>query len=338
MSLDRPLVSICLPVYNGETYAPQAIRSILNQTFEHFELIISDNASTDRTGAICRETAARDPRVRYYQADTNRGLAWNHNRAFELARGNYVAWIGHDDVMGREYIARCVNVLQADSRAVLAFSHFNYIDDKGNVTQRIHNHNSGASDIPSVRLRSILQDTMCDPIYGLMKASILKQTCLHRGFADSDRVLLAEMGLRGRFALVPEYLFSRRMHAHGTTSKYRSVRERTLIFDPAKAGTLFFPGMLETMALCSVIRRTTLPWRARLSCYRTFLRWLLLNRRRLVWNDLRDGLSSAITSYLSDEQIRRLTPAKGRLLKAWFGSIHRREDIQTVTERRLTTR
>jgi glycosyltransferase involved in cell wall biosynthesis len=319
MPLDSPLVSICLPVHNGETYAPEAIRSILNQTFEDFELIISDNASTDRTGDICRDAAARDSRVRYYRADANRGLAWNHNRAFQVARGSYLAWIGHDDVMGSEYIGQCVKALKGDSGAVLAFSNFNYIDDQGNVIQRVCNQNSGASDRPSVRLYSILKDTMCDPIYGLMNIEVLKQTCLHHGFADSDRVLLVEMGLRGRFELVPDYLFSRRMHTEGTTSKYRSVRERTLIFDPAKAGKLFFPGILETMALLSAIHRAKVPWKERLRCYKSLLRWVRLNRRRLLWNDLCDGASSALKGYLSDHHIRRLTPVKHRLLKAWFG-------------------
>ena len=65
MSDYRPSVSICLPVYNGENYVREAITSILEQTFEDFELIISDNASTDGTGEICRDAATRDPRVRY---------------------------------------------------------------------------------------------------------------------------------------------------------------------------------------------------------------------------------------------------------------------------------
>src|SRR5262245_7281116 len=103
-----PTASICLPVFNGDNFVRQTIRSILDQTFTDFELIISDNASTDGTAAICEQFVAQDPRVRYYRSDVNRGLAWNFNRAFELARGRYVAWIGHDDLMAADYIKRCV--------------------------------------------------------------------------------------------------------------------------------------------------------------------------------------------------------------------------------------
>src|SRR5262245_39362496 len=76
----RPQVSVCLPVYNGENYIHEAIQSVLEQTFTDFELIISDNASTDGTAAICLAAAAGDPRVHYSRAEQNGGLAFNHNR------------------------------------------------------------------------------------------------------------------------------------------------------------------------------------------------------------------------------------------------------------------
>src|SRR6516225_9483787 len=106
MTTRSPQVTVCLPVYNGQNYVGDAIRSVLGQTFEDFELVISDNASTDGTAEICRRAAARDPRVRYFRADTNRGLAWNHNHAFALAGGRYVMWMGHDDVLAAEYLSR----------------------------------------------------------------------------------------------------------------------------------------------------------------------------------------------------------------------------------------
>src|SRR5262245_26889183 len=118
----NPCVSVCLPVYNGQDYVSEAIRSVLEQTFEDFELIISDNASTDGTEEICRDAAARDPRARYYRADVNRGLAWNHNRAFELARGRHLVWIGHDDLMAPEYVSRCLQAMEEDSEIVLCFA------------------------------------------------------------------------------------------------------------------------------------------------------------------------------------------------------------------------
>jgi glycosyltransferase involved in cell wall biosynthesis len=298
MTSDSPLVSICLPVYNGENYVSQAISSILDQTFENFELIISDNASTDGTSDICRDAAARDRRVRYYRADINRGLSWNHNRAFELARGRYLTHLGHDDVMGKEYVSQCIAALQADSRAVLSFTTPTHIDETGKVIERFPNHNPGASESPSKRFYDILGDDWCHAIYGVMKTAILRKTSLHGGFADADRVLLAEIGLRGRFALVQGHLFSRRVHAGASTQKYRNVTERTtVIFDPMKAGKVTFPRLLQASRLFSAIRRSTLPLDECLSCYCALLRWLWSEHRRHLLDELcHKGLAALRTT------------------------------------------
>ena len=134
--------------------------------------------------------------------------------------------------------------------------------------------NPGSSERPSERFRGALYEGMCHAIYGVMRTEVLKQTRLHQGFAGSDRTLLAEMGLRGRFKLVPERLFTRREHAQRTCIRYASLRERTLVYDPAKAGKLFFPSLLEAMALFSAIHRAKVPLKERLRCYRFLLRWL----------------------------------------------------------------
>jgi len=318
MSDYRPSVSVCLPVYNGENYVHETIISILEQTFEDFELIISDNASTDRTEEICRDASGRDRRVRYFRANVNRGLVWNFNRLFELAGAPYLVWIGHDDMMGQEYLARCVGALNQDSGAVLAYTNANYIDDKGSVIKQLDFENPGSSVKPCVRFSNILYDRKCDPICGLMRTEVLKQTRLHQGFADCDRVLLAEMGLRGRFSLVPEHIFSRRMHAEQSTTKYKDLRKRTVFYDPAKAGQLFFPVLLEHMALFSAIRRAKLPLGERLRCHKSLLRWLWDWH---VWRhaeELREGVLSTIKRYLSEDQVRRLKAAKRRFSKAWF--------------------
>ena len=94
-----PRVTIGLPVYNGENYLAEAIDSILGQTFTDFELIISDNASTDRTEEICRRYAAEDDRIRYFRHDRNRGASPNYNFTVEKARGEYFKWAAHDDVL-----------------------------------------------------------------------------------------------------------------------------------------------------------------------------------------------------------------------------------------------
>ena len=117
--MDQKLVGI--PVYNGDWYIAQSIESMLSQTFEDLEVIISDNASTDRTERICRKYAGRDPRVRYYRSDVNRGASWNHNRVVELARGQFFRWQCHDDYSDPTLIEKCLAVVEerSEGRVVL---------------------------------------------------------------------------------------------------------------------------------------------------------------------------------------------------------------------------
>jgi glycosyltransferase involved in cell wall biosynthesis len=89
---DKPRLSIGMPVFNGEKYLKEALDSILAQTYSDFELLISDNASTDRTEQICREYAAKDRRIRYYRNEKNIGAPKNFNRVFELSSGKYFRW------------------------------------------------------------------------------------------------------------------------------------------------------------------------------------------------------------------------------------------------------
>ncbi|MCB0187328.1 MAG: glycosyltransferase family 2 protein, partial [Caldilineaceae bacterium] len=128
MSMDCPRVSIGLAVYNGEPYLADAIRSILSQSFTNFELIISDNASTDRTAAICQEFAARDSRIRYSRNATNIGGANNENRTFRLARGEYFRWAAHDDICAPELLEKSVAVLDQNPDVVLCYSMTTEID------------------------------------------------------------------------------------------------------------------------------------------------------------------------------------------------------------------
>src|SRR3982751_485615 len=99
-----PKVSIGLPVYNGELHLALALDSILAQTYGDFEIVISDNGSTDGTESICRRYAAADPRIRYERNETNRGAAWNYNHVFELSRGEYFKWMAHDDLIEPNYL------------------------------------------------------------------------------------------------------------------------------------------------------------------------------------------------------------------------------------------
>jgi glycosyltransferase involved in cell wall biosynthesis len=126
-----PRVSLAMPVYNGENYVAEALDSILAQDFADFELIITDNASTDSTEAICRDYARRDPRIRYHRHPRNLGAAPNYNSGYELATGEYLKWCAHDDRISANYLSECVRLLDADPQVALAFGRTQCIDGAG---------------------------------------------------------------------------------------------------------------------------------------------------------------------------------------------------------------
>ncbi len=126
-----PRVSVGLPVYNGADYVAEAIKSILGQTYQDFELLIQDNASTDATENICRAYAARDPRVSYVRNLRNVGAAANYNLVFERARGHYFKWAAHDDVCAPDFLVRCVGALDRDPAVVLCCGQTRLINDDG---------------------------------------------------------------------------------------------------------------------------------------------------------------------------------------------------------------
>ena len=117
-----PLLSIGLFVYNGEPFIRRALDSLLAQTFRDFELIISDNASTDRTAQICLEYAGRDPRIRFFRAQKNMGAGWNCRRVYFLATGKYFKWAACDDICGRlDRLDAVIVQPSAEARSVALF-------------------------------------------------------------------------------------------------------------------------------------------------------------------------------------------------------------------------
>lgn len=207
----RPRITIGLPVYNGSKYLAAAIDSILAQTFRDFELVISDNASTDATREICLGYAAKDHRITYLRQDHNIGAGPNHNFCARRATGEYFRWASHDDLMEPEYLAKCVAVLDANPDAVLCHSKTRIIGDKGE-TFAVHLEGLDAPR-PSDRFAAIiLKPHWCVEMFGVIRTRALLQTHLMSGYFGGDKTMLAELALLGRFLHVPEPLFVNRDH------------------------------------------------------------------------------------------------------------------------------
>src|SRR5258708_23576621 len=131
MSSNDPLVSIGLPVFNGEEYLREALDTLTAQDYGNFELIISDNASTDRTATICRDYAAKDPRIVYFCNETNVGPLKNSARVLDIATGKYFMLAAHDDVWGPSYLTNCVAALEDDPLKVLCCTSLRFINGTG---------------------------------------------------------------------------------------------------------------------------------------------------------------------------------------------------------------
>lgn len=243
----KPIVSIGLPVYNGENFLRVALHCLLGQTFTDFELIISDNASTDGTQAICKDYAARDPRIRYFRNEKNIGAAPNMNRVFALAVGKYFKWVSHDDLHAPTFVERCVEVLERNPSIVLCHSKTQLIDSNG-ARISLENYtggpltDSGGSTFylspvnpPQVLDSSYayrrFSDMLADPyaglfVFGLIRSDVLRSTPGQESYVGSETVLVAELALRGRFHLIPEYMFSWRIHVDQVTRQDPMSRQR----------------------------------------------------------------------------------------------------------------
>lgn len=218
----KPLVSIGLPVYNGERFIRQTLDSLLAQDYEHFELIISDNASTDHTAEICQEYVAKDQRVRYHRNTTNLGAVKNFNRVFALAQGTYFMWAADHDHHAPTFISRCIAVLEQDSSVVLCYPQTVRIEPDGSYSEPIPPRLDTRGMFDISRFQSVIWSlTYCYQIYGLIRSSALRRTGLSRSTLGPDTILLAELALLGTFAYVPEQLlYIRRMPDSGDWAQY----------------------------------------------------------------------------------------------------------------------
>lgn len=122
-------VSIGLPVYNGEKFIKKRIENLLKQTFSDFELIISDNASTDSTFEICKQFESMDPRIRCIKQEKNMGGVWNFNFVLKEAKGEYFLWVGVDDLLEPTFLEKNINILESQKNVVCSVSKIRMFGD-----------------------------------------------------------------------------------------------------------------------------------------------------------------------------------------------------------------
>ncbi len=238
----RPRVSIGLPVFNGENYLEAALDSIVNQTYTDFELIVSDNNSTDKTAEICKSYAEKDNRIQFLSNNENIGACPNFCKVFKQATGEYFMWAAHDDLYAPTFVEKCVEVLDNDPDVVLCFSKTKFIDDAGDFIKDYDYKLRVDSPVRKERFLDIISDShIIIEAFGLIRSDVLRTTPLMEGYVGADRVLLGELAMHGRFHIIPEFLFSHREHSLRSTIKFKDLRERTAWHDTNRKTKVVFP-------------------------------------------------------------------------------------------------
>jgi len=258
---EKPIVSIGFPVYNGERYLRLALDSLLAQDHPSFEIVLSNNGSTDSTDAICTAYARQDPRIHYLSSSMNRGAAWNFNHVVNNARGKYFMWAAHDDIWRADCLSLYSNALDRDARAVLVYCRAQPIGSEG---QSIGPPYSGfANDSPSsrARFRRVLEHwELHAAIYGMFRIEALKRTRLLLSCVSADVILIAEVALQGTTIELAESCSMKRIPDPGVA--YRTRAEQLQYLNPllTMKRPRRFLGFFVTLEAVKALTHARLDW------------------------------------------------------------------------------
>jgi glycosyltransferase involved in cell wall biosynthesis len=269
MTEKLPAVSIGVPLYNAGRFLREALEAIVSQTFTDFEVVISDNASTDRTPDICREFAARDHRFRFYQNEKNMGAAYNFNRVFELSRAPLFRWAAYDDVMGPRAIEVCVEALRKSPDAVLAYPKTMLIDEASRPFEEYEDMYQLDEEENYRRFGhflNVVEQKNCHPVFGLIRRDLLAQTPLLGNYHSADKVLLGRLALLGKFIEVPDRQFLRRKHETVSVAVNKTAKDFAVWFDTSLTGKAAYPRLRRAKEfVLSILRARMSPLR-KLQC------------------------------------------------------------------------
>jgi glycosyltransferase involved in cell wall biosynthesis len=233
-----PLVSMGLPVYNGERYLQQSIGSLLSQDYGNLELIISDNNSTDSSLELCQEYQSKDNRIRLYKNDSNIGATKNFNKVFHLSSGKYFMLACHDNLWDKSYVSKCVAKLEENPTAVMCVSEIQFIDELGNNRDGDHiGRETDGMDVVE-RVHTLISRMGWFELYGVIRPEYLRRTHLTQEEYRSDVIVLLELLLLGEFVKVPEKIFHYRL-----PFQEEPADEYMAAIDPAKSVSKPYTGM-----------------------------------------------------------------------------------------------
>lgn len=311
---NQPRVSIGLLVYNGDNFLEEALDSLLAQTFKDFELVISDNGSTDRTQEICMAYAAKDQRICYYRNEQNRGAGWNFNRVFELSSCEYFKWANHDDLCAPEFLQQCVEVLDRNPSVVLCYPKTIIINEHGQHIEKYNDCLNLSSSKPHERFKQyhnlVRYGHGCHPFFGVIRANTLKIMSPFGSYPSADLVFLGELTLHGEFYEIPEYFFFKRDHPHRSMRAHRPFKDRLAWFDPAKKGQLHLTRWKWFFDYLAGIKRAPLSWDEKAHCYLQMVNWFIWNWVWLAKDLIKAAAWPLLKPFLNSDQTEKTIPAQ----------------------------
>ena len=325
----KPKITLGLLVYNGERYLGQTIDSLLSQTYGDFELLVSDNASTDGTEDICRSYAAQDRRISYVRQRENVGAMGNFNYLASRATTDYFKWCAADDLIAPSFLATCIEFLESQPNFVLCQSSTRTIGFDNSELPNDIIKPSGASERipiglnreyqPWQRFRDVLLgSTAVMDFWGVIRTAPLKDTCLLSPYVGYEKVMMAALSLRGRFAELPQKQFSYRIHSDSFSSRIAEDARQEWCNPAAEQTT--YPRLKYLDGYFDAIDKSRLSAGQKLLCRVAIGRYLLqvskwrrvllesILRRQLIDGNAEILSSNAATSQTPADLIRRSPP------------------------------
>jgi len=283
MANAHPPVTVGLPVYNGERYITTALDSMLGQTFADFELVISDNASTDSTEEICREYATRDCRIRYMRSKENLGANRNFNGIAEVARGEFLKWCTADDFWAPRMLEKAFEIAVDDPTIVLCYPKTVICDADGVPREAYEDHLHLMQESPADRFIALNHRIgLCHQHLGLIRRKLLLKTGMLLDHFGSDLNLLAELTLYGKYYEIPERLYFRRMHPESSSWERRSVERQKAFTDPQRRLQIRRHHWHRHRGFLMAIRRAPIPSSEKWRLYQFVARMMYWDRKELV--------------------------------------------------------
>jgi hypothetical protein len=229
------LVTIGMPAYNGGRYLAKALDSLLAQEYQSWELVISDDCSTDDTEQVARAYAGRDARISYVRQPTNLGEMANFNFALGQARGPYFMWAADHDMWQPTFISSCVAALEAKPQAVLAYPQSLLVDEDGAVIEEMDDQVDLEQTSALDRYKHLIWHlSICNMIYGVARRDAMVAAGGYRDVLAPDRLVLARLALQGTILRTGGFLYLRRRNRPPETPDGARLRQLTEL-NPATA-------------------------------------------------------------------------------------------------------